>query len=497
MHRFVVHLTRHGLLFIVYGALGALLALVGGAIWLTMARTPDLKPWHEASLSAEYRRASAGAVVDLATYRQLEDRLFAQVQDEVYARVGSRDQRALNRYVRGSLADPTAYAADGNRSYELPAPAPRAAVLMVHGLSDSPYSLRPLAQRLHARGCHIVGLRLPGHGTAPAALKSIEWEDWAAALRMAAGDLRHRAGPGVPLYIVGYSTGAALAVEYALARMDGEKLESVEGLVLLSPAIGVASAAALAVWQARLAGLPGLGKLAWVDVAPEYDPYKYNSFAVNAGQQIYELTRVIDARLTRLTQAGPLAGFPRTLVLQSAVDATVSPAAVVTTLMDRLAAAGHEAVVFDINRSAKVELLLRDDIRDPVEALLGERLWPFDVTVLTNADAGSSDLVALHRLAGQSALVREQTGLAWPPDIFALSHVAVPMAPDDPVYGERRPRRATAIYLGQIELLGEKGVLAVPPAALLRLRYNPFFSYLEQRTLRFMRLVDDQVTGDR
>ena len=138
MHRFVVHLTRHGLLFIVYGALGALLALVGGAIWLTMARTPDLKPWHEASLSAEYRRASAGAVVDLATYRQFEDRLFAQVQDEVYARVGSRDQRALNRYARGSLADPTAYAADGNRSYELPAPAPRAAVLMVHGLSDSP-----------------------------------------------------------------------------------------------------------------------------------------------------------------------------------------------------------------------------------------------------------------------------------------------------------------------------------------------------------------------
>lgn len=495
MHRLVFGLTRHALLFLVYGALGVLLVLVGGAVALSLARTPDLKPWHEASLDAEYTRADAGEVADLTAYRQLEDRLFAQLQDEVYARVTSRDQRALNRYARGSLADPTAYAEDGNRSYEWSVPAPRAAVLMVHGLSDSPYSLRPLARRLHTRGCHVMGLRLPGHGAAPAALKTIEWEDWAGALRMAVADLRRRAGPGVPLYIVGYSTGAALAVEYALARMAGEALEPVAGLVLLSPAIGVAPSAALAVWQARLAGLPGLGKLAWVDVAPEYDPYKYNSFAVNAGQQIYELTRVIDAHMTRLTQAGPLAGFPRTLVMQSAVDATVSPVAVVTVLMDRLADDGHEAVVFDVNRSAEVELLLRDDIRDPVAGLLGERSWPFDVTVLTNAAADSSELIALHRQAGQAGVVREPTGMAWPPDVFSLSHVALPMAPDDPIYGARRLRRAPTIYLGRIELLGEQGLLAVPPGALLRLRFNPFFGYLEQRTLRFMGLADARMAG--
>ncbi len=333
-----------------------------------------------------------------------------------------------------------------------------------------------------------MGLRLPGHGTAPSALKSVTWQDWAEAVRMAAKDLRRRAGSDVPLYFVGFSTGAALSVEYSLAQLEGEDLPRPEGLLLLSPAIGVDPLAAMAVWQGRLAAIPGLGKLAWNDVLPEYDPYKYNSFAINAGQQIYELTQMIDGRITRLAAAGPVRGFPRTLVFQSVVDATVSPIAVIRVFLGRLAAEGHEVVAFDINRSAEAEPLLRSDVRDPADRLLGGKAWPFGVTLLTNADPGGAALVALRRAAGSDDVSREATDLAWPRGMFALSHVAMSIPPEDPIYGAERPAGSRTVYLGRLELLGEQKVLTVPPTALLRLRFNPFFAYVESQIMDFMGL---------
>ena len=59
-------------------------------------------------------------------------------------------------------------------------------MLLLHGMSDAPYSLRALGEALHARGFHVLGLRLPGHGTAPSGLVTATWEDMAAAVALAA-----------------------------------------------------------------------------------------------------------------------------------------------------------------------------------------------------------------------------------------------------------------------------------------------------------------------
>jgi len=479
-------LARHTLRFLSYGVVGALITLIAGALWIGVHRVPELKPWHEAALTEEFTRADSSRVVDLDGYRALESRLFEQLKHEVYDRVATADRRRLNRYASGSLSDPTSFADNGNRSYELPQASPRCGVLLVHGLTDSPYILRPLAERLHDRGCWVVGLRLPGHGTAPSALRTIHWEDWAAAVRMAARHVRSRVGEKAPVYFVGFSTGAALSVEYALARLEGASQPRVDGLVLISPAIGVDPLAWLAAWQSRLSTMPGLGKLAWLDVAPEYDPYKYNSFPVNAGQQIYELTTVIEARLKRLAATGPVRGFPRTIVFQSVADATVSPSAVIQVFLSQLAPEGHQVVAFDINRHAEAAPLLRADSRDPAERLLRGATWPFDVTLLTNRDSSSLALVALRRAAGDTAVRSEPTGLEWPRGIFSLSHLALPIPPDDPIYGATPPANRGALYLGQLELLGEQGMLAIPVNALVRLRYDPFFSYISERTERFL-----------
>ena len=479
-------IATHLLRFLGYGTAGVVCTLLIGVLWLGVRHIPELKPWHLAPLGEEFTAADSARVRDLAGYRELEERLFAELQVEVYQQVAEPDRQQLDRYTTGSLSDGNAYPEQGNRTYELPAAAPTCGALLLHGLTDSPYSLKGIATRLHDKGCLVVGLRLPGHGTAPAALTRVHWEDWAAAVRLAARDLRGRLGPEVPFYLVGYSTGATLSVEYALAVLEGADQPKADAIVLLSPAIGVDPMAWLAPWQARIATLPGLGKLAWLNVVPEYDPYKYNSFPVNAGQQIWELTEEVDAKLGRLGATGPVRGFPRTLVFQSSADATVSPQAVITRFLSRLAPEGHEVVAFDVNRLADAGPLFRPDSRRPAEQLLYGTPWPFDATLLTNQSDTSLAIVALRRAPGDSAVRSEATRLAWPAGVFAMSHVAIPMPPDDPIYGATRPAARRAIYLGRVELLGEQGLLAISPNVLVRLRFNPFYPYVWERTTRFL-----------
>ncbi|MCZ7566189.1 MAG: alpha/beta fold hydrolase [Burkholderiales bacterium] len=482
-----MRILKHLALFAAYGLAGAVLALVIAYVAYLQSR-PDLKPWHTVRLAAEFRAADRDRVRTLAEYQAIEERVFADLRGTVYPRTAPADRRRLNRYFAGSLADPAGYRRDWNRTLELAAPNPRGAVLLLHGLSDSPYSMRPLAERLHAEGYRTLALRLPGHGTAPSGLVHAQWQDWAAAARLGARHLRGRIGADLPLYVVGYSTGGALAVEYALARRAGEDLPRVDGLILVSAAIGVSPVAALAAWQARLAALPGFEKLAWSSIGPEFDPFKYVSFAVNAGVQIHALTTEIDARIAALDKGGGVEGMPRVLAFQSAADATVDAGALVRVLLGRLAPAGHELVAFDVNRHAEAAPLLAPGTGEDVRRLLVAGPLPFALSVITNRDPHSAETVAQYRPAGTATTGADPVGIAWPPGVFSLSHVSLPFPPSDPLYGAARPAVIEGVYLGRPELLGERGLLAVPESELVRLRFNPFFSYLERRVLEFVRL---------
>ena len=126
-----------------------------------------------------------------------------------------------------------------NRTYVLKSPNPVGGALLLHGLSDSPYSLRAMGERLHSLGYTVVGLRVPGHGTCPGALAETSWEDWTAAVRVAAAGLRGQIPDGSPLVLVGYSNGGALSVNYALEALDNPALPRPQALVLFSPMIGI------------------------------------------------------------------------------------------------------------------------------------------------------------------------------------------------------------------------------------------------------------------
>lgn len=467
------------------GALGMVLLGIGFYVNAMRARLP-LEPWHLAHLDAEFNARDLGTVRNLDDYLRREEELFAQLDREVYARVPAAGERTINRYAAGSIVDPRALQPDWNRTIELRSPRPVAAALLLHGASDAPYSMRALAVELHARGFDVLVLRLPGHGTAPAGLVHVRWQDWAAATRIGARHLASRLSAGQPLYLVGFSTGGALAVEYALARLRGEDLPAVQGLVLVSPAIGVSPVAALAVWQARLAMLPGLEQLAWSSVLPEFDPYKYGSFAVNAGDQVYRLTVKLQTDLEALTGVQGVSGLPPILAFQSVADATVSTPALVKSLFQRLAPEGHQLVLFDINRFATVfQFLDPAMIRVRSELLSGGRM-PFDLTVLSVASAEGDAVMEYRRAAGESIVTSNSLPLAWPPATFSLSHVALPFPPDDPLYGARPPGEKGRPYLGRLAAQGERGVAAVPATMLLRIRHNPLFGYLVGRVDSFI-----------
>ncbi len=467
-----------------FGAAGAIIAVI--AIYVAYLESrPDLNPWHEVFLDDEFKAESD--VRTLAEYLTLEDRLFDALDREIYAATPRGDGSAINRYFRGSLSDPEIWPRNWNRTFDLESPAPQAGVLLLHGMSDAPYSLHELGETFNANGAWVTGLRLPGHGTIPSGLTGFRWEDMAAAVTLGMKHLRDRVGDR-PLYIVGYSNGGALAVHYALESIANEDLPQAARIVLISPAIGVTPAAAYAVWQARLGHLLELDKLEWTDIQPEYDPYKYNSFAVNAGDQVYRLTTRIRAEIDTLNAAGKLDRMPPILAFQSVADATVSAPALVDTLFARLPQGGHELVMFDINRLEILNPLINNDPGPGIEALLARAAPTFTLSFLTVENASTRNMQLIQRKPDAKQLHRQTLDMQWPKDTYSLSHVALPFAPDDPLYGSIQPDHLQHIFLGEIAMRGESGLLQVPPSAMLRLRWNPFYSYLERRTMEFLQM---------
>ncbi|MCB1231404.1 MAG: alpha/beta fold hydrolase [Verrucomicrobiae bacterium] len=482
--------ARQVLKAIAYGLCGGFIVLIVVAVLVLNSR-PDLEAWQKVDLEEEFTADSD--VQDFAGYLALENRLYQELDRKVYGATEPADPTnpGVNRYRDGSLADPRHYAENGNRTFVLPpenGAAPTAGVLLLHGMSDSPYSLKSLAKRFHEKGAYVIGLRLPGHGTAPSGLVSFTWEDMHAAVVLAMQHLREQVGDR-PLYLAGYSNGGALSVHYALASLENDSLPRAEGIVLVSPAIGVTPMAALAIWQSRLGSLLGLDKLAWNSILPEYDPYKYASFAVNAGDQVYRLTKEIERDFKRLESTGKLTSFPRTIAFQSVVDATVSTPALIEGLFSHLPAGtdDYELVIYDINRAALIDSLMVDQPTRKMELIASRPENDFRLTVLTNRSAPTPVLVERTFRKGQRVGDDIATGLEWPRGIYSLSHVSLPFSPGDELYGDFPPS-PDHYRLGMVALRGERGVLQISANDQLRLRWNPFYDFQTERAFSFLGL---------
>jgi esterase/lipase len=166
----------------------------------------------------------------------------------------------------------------------------RRGVLLVHGLTDSPYLMRHLASFFQRSGFRVLAILLPGHGTQPGDLLDVCWRDWADAVAYGADRLAEEVDE---IYLAGYSAGATLSV-YQSLRDD-----RVRGLFLFSPAFRITSRAAWANLHKFYSWINEEAK--WVDIKPDLDIYKYESFPKNGAAQMYGLTREV-VRLLRKRQ---------------------------------------------------------------------------------------------------------------------------------------------------------------------------------------------------
>ena len=472
--------------------LPVLAGLLIATAWGVLSRDlPELQPWHSDAPRGELTAADIGDGFTLADYLRREDEVMRDVRERIEPRTPDSLKTNANRYYSRSPLNAARLPTDWNRTFELVPPAIRGGALLVHGMSDGPYSMRAVARVLQDEGFYALSLRMPGHGTVPAGLARADWHDWAAAVRMGVRHVRQRIGAGQPLVLVGYSNGAALSLLYTLESLEQPSLPRPDSLVLLSPMIGVSPLAVLSPVISLFSGVPYFNRAAWTSVQPEYNPFKYNSFPANGGYQSHLVTRELDEALDRASAR--LSDFPPVLTFQSVVDSTVQTGAVVDRLHDRLPANGSALVMFDLNRLSTARAFMSGEVEGLFKRLFAGTARRYRVSVVTNAAPDRADVIEKDVEPGTLTIRDRALELAWPRFVFSLSHVALPFPVDDPLYGLTPDLSEDyGIRLGELEARGERGVLLMPVDDLMRLKSNPFFPYLEERVRAWVRPLRHQ-----
>jgi carboxylesterase len=181
-------------------------------------------------------------------------------------------------------------------------------VLLCHGFTGSPQSMKPWADALVAAGFSVRLPRLPGHGTRWQEMNSTGWPDWYGALEPELARLRERCAS---VFVFGLSMGGTLALR--LAEQHGAEIA---GLVLVNPSVTtLRKDAKFLPVLARV--LPSVAGIASDIAAPGVSELGYSRTPVRAAASLSKLWRLVRADLGRVEQ--PL------LLLRSAVDHVVEP----------------------------------------------------------------------------------------------------------------------------------------------------------------------------
>ena len=440
-----------------------------------------LEPWH--TFVPHELTAAQLETADWKQYIARENEIFEELRREVTQKLPEKDRVPVNRYFDGSPVYPGRFAQDFNRSFVLePDGTPVGVAVLLHGLTDSPYSQRHIAKFYRDRGFVAIVPRMPAHGTVPAALTDVEWDHWVAATRLAVREARRRVPAPAPLHMVGFSNGGALALIHSLDSLSDPKIGQPDKVILISPMVGITSFARFAGLAALPAYLPAFAKAAWLGIVPEFNPFKYNSFPVNGATQTHRLTRVLQERIARYGREGKLKELPPILTFQSVMDFTVSTRAILSALYAHLPANGSELVLFDVNRNVKFGPLLRSSADNALNRILPRGPQLYRTAIITNRDDTHGEVIERLIEANDAGERTRPLGISYPDGLYSLSHVAIPFPMTDGLYGLTPDKSEDfGLNLGTLAPRGERNVLIASLDALLRASSNPFFPYMMQR----------------
>ncbi|MFN8170251.1 MAG: alpha/beta fold hydrolase [Candidatus Nanopelagicales bacterium] len=222
-------------------------------------------------------------------------------------------------------------------------------VLVIHGFTGSPASVRPWAAELAAQGWTVRVPRLPGHGTRWQDMNLTTWQDWYAEVDAALADLRARCDH---VFVMGLSMGGTLTLR--LAEQHGAEIA---GIVLVNPSIHTEriDRFALPLVQRFVASFPGISN----DIAkPGQDEVAYDRLPLKAAYSLSQLWSVTKAGIASITQP--------VLLFRSLNDHVVEPSNAAYILANVSSADVTEVVLPDSYHVATLDhdapLIVRDSI---------------------------------------------------------------------------------------------------------------------------------------
>lgn len=326
------------------------------------------------------------------------------------------------------------------------------AVLLIHGLTDSPFTFHDLAKVYFEQGYNVRTLLLPGHGTAADALSSLTAKQWQQAVDYA---ITRTSQDFEQVILGGYSTGAALLLNSLTLNPINTRITA---LMLFSPATEPHNKNGwLAKWIDRI---PFVN---WIDKDADIDFAKYESFPFNAAAAADDAMSNI--ALHKLTQR-PLPNLPIFSVM-SGVDTTIDTRASL-----QLLSTLHDVTVRPANRL--------DTLIYYGDKKIMNSDFPTDYTVI-NPQCQNASCKHIH----------------------GISHIAVVNSPNNPHYGAQAHYRNCGSYLDDDALyssckttnepnIGERtaeNIARFP--TFQRLTYNPYFDEQAGYIKRFIEQVEN------
>ncbi|SEH34421.1 alpha/beta hydrolase [Magnetospirillum fulvum] len=303
-------------------------------------------------------------------------------------------------------------------------------VLLIHGLSDSPFLMKDLGDalaRLPGKCLLVRSILLPGHGTLPGDLVRPTAAQWKAAVRYGTDSFAGQVGR---VHLVGFSTGATLALDLVLN--GAPTAPPVASLILLSPSIGLTNRFPLhripfgfELFQAIMTAASGFGPEGhWLRIDEDQDFAKAESFPVMAPRPLMEVMTEVETSTRPLT-------LP-VLMAFAAEDVTVDSLASLDFFHARVSNPDSRVLLYvaPATLAAQPDLYAARERRD-------------------------HRIVCLHGLGGDDvgcAPARSPAAVTCPfgdqagTCITALSHIGIPISPTNPHYGATGDYRNCLAY---------------------------------------------------
>ncbi|MGY5450927.1 alpha/beta hydrolase [Agarivorans sp. MS3-6] len=317
--------------------------------------------------------------------------------------------------------------------FELRHPNNHKAILLIHGLTDSPFHFHDLAWQFYQQGFDVRTLLLPGHGTAPSDLVELKYQQWQQAADYA---IKRTIDDYQQVYLGGFSTGGALILSHLINKQNNA--QQIQGVMLWSPASKASSGLA---WMAKYVSWVST----WLDKEGDIDFAKYESFPYNAGAQVNSLMKQLNKQIAK---AKHLPKVPL-LVVASQYDQTIDTQATLE-ILEKWQQPGQQNHLVYYGDKSQIPASIVDQLQ-------------LEIPHCTTASCSA---------------------------IKQVAHTATINAPSNPHYGENGHYRNCSHYLSDLTLYqqckqGSKAVKGEKTEANLaqypgiqRLTYNPYYQQM-------------------